>query len=185
MGRAVCPLSPDLGEVTTLTMDGVYIQYKTDRFDGVQIFEAGNQIVSHIQMRHFKAFDEARLYLRFRYRGKNRRRTTVSGLLAIEQERTTSAQIELGGGYGKRLSRAWHVSFLAEGRIFKETEGFEDYNRTPASAGVFLGGVGIAPERRVSSRMFMDGRIKLLAGGLSGGSGVVGLEAAIGMTWRF
>lgn len=103
MGRAVCPLSPDLGEVTTLTMDGVYIQYKTDRFDGKQIFEAGNQIVSHIQMRHFKAFDEARLYLRFRYRGKNRRRTTVSGLLAIEQERTTPAQIELGGGCGKRF----------------------------------------------------------------------------------
>ena len=77
------------------------------------------------------------------------------------------------------------MSFLAEGRIFKEAEGFEDYNRTPAPVGVFLGGVGIAPERRGLSRMFMDGRINLLAGGLSGGSGVVGLEAAIGMTWRF
>jgi hypothetical protein len=123
-------------------MDGVYIQYKTDRFDGKQIFEAGNQIVSHIQMRHFKAFDEARLYLRFRYRGKNRRRTTVSGLLAIEQERTTPAQIELGGGCGKRLSRAWHVSFLGEGRVFKEAEGLKTITGHMPQPAFFSAGSG-------------------------------------------
>ena len=89
-------------------------------------------------------------------------------------------------------STVWtiHASYVASSSQISVThlpvaEGFEDYNRTPAPAGVFLGWGGIAPERRGSSRMFMDGRIKLLAGGLSGGPGVLGLEATIGMTWRF
>ena len=105
MGRAVCPLSPDLGEVTTLTMDGVYIQYKTDRFDGEQIFEADNQIVSHIQMRHFKAFDEARLYLRFRYRGKSdgEPRSPVYWLLNRSEPRQPKLSWEAGAASASRV----------------------------------------------------------------------------------
>ncbi len=168
-----------------MTLDGLYVQYQADGFDGDQIFEAGNQIVGHAQMRHFMAFNELRVFLRFRHRAKNRRRTSTVGRLALEPERTTPVQVEIGGRYRRRLSRAWHLSFLAEGRVFKEAEGFEDYNRTPASAGVFIGGVGIEPERRMSTNIYMAGRMKLFAGGLSGGSSLLGLETALSITWRF
>lgn len=174
-----------LSEETTMTLDGIIVNYKTDRFDGIPVFEAGSQVVSRFQFRRLMAFDELRGYLRIRYRSKNSRRTTTAGFLAIEPERTTPVQFEIGGRYRKRLSRAWYLSVPVEGRFFKRAEGYVDYQHTPASSGVYLLGAGIVPERRVSPRVFMDMRIMAYGGGISGGSRVIGLEGALSLTIRF
>ncbi len=164
-----------LGETAAVSTDFIFVTYSADKLGDNEIFASGRMIITNVQFIKYFDYDELRLFLRYRSKGKNRR--AVAGALMEEPSRTSPNQTEAYLIYRKRLGDSFSLGFTAE---------FRDYEQTSRVSGVEVRGVGLAPAYRVNRNLSVPMALKYLQASYGeGGTTMSGLELGVGLQYVF
>jgi len=164
-----------LDEASRLSADVSLTTYGTDKFEGMEIYQAGDKISTALGYQRYFEYDE--LVVVARYRTRMDGQISLGNAIVTEFNKANPDMFDLSGKFRHRLSSQFALGFLLQMRSFQETG--------PALSGVTLFGAAVQPEYAISQAVQVIGTAEYQRGELKTDSALTGWEIGAGLRVRF
>ena len=164
-----------LDEASHLSADVIFSTYGKDKFEGMDIYQAGDKI--SIRLGYQRYFDYDELVLLARYRVRRDGQIALANAIVTELNKANPDMVDISGRYRHRLSKQFALGFLLRMRSFQDTGS--------DLSGLTLLGAGLQPEYEVSPVVHIIGTMEFQKGDLKTDGALTGWELGVGLNVRF
>jgi hypothetical protein len=164
-----------LSEHSSVSADVIFTAYQSDRFEGDDIFAAGNKWVASVRFRSYLGSDE--LSLLGRYRSRLKDDIAIDGVMTPQKEKVLPDEIEISAQFLMQVGNRLMLNFLVNAALFQSTS--LEYS----GANVYA--LGISPEFVLSPALSLPVVVKAVAGRQNNGKFLGGMEVGVGIRASF
>ncbi len=164
-----------LDEVSRLSADVIFSTYGKDKFEGMDVYQAGDKISMTLGYQRYFDYDE--LVLLTRYRVRKDGQIALANAIVTELNKANPDVFDVSGRFRHRLSNQFALGVLLRMRSFQDTGS--------DLTGLTLLGAGLQPEFAISPVMHIIGTAEFQRGDLKTDGALTGWEIGVGLNIRF
>jgi len=163
-----------ISRITSVSVDGIFTSYSSDKYNDIEIFRAGNKLTLALQFKHYIGYNNLFIYLRYRTRSKNS--LPVVGSLIDEAEKSIPNNFDLNAYYKFRMSNNFKLAILSTGRF---------YQASSLNDGVSIYGGGLSAEYLFNNNWSVLTNLKYYVGSYTNSDDFSGIEFLVGLSYTF